>query len=711
MNRFQSRPHFVLLSVAIVWLSLLTNIQAMQPDSSADSIVWQDPNLHHLRLGNEREWLEFPEQAEAPSFASSFTAQANTTDATLRLRQQDVKQPWDVVLNDQPLGQLVIDENDMIVYFDIPAGLLAKGENLLQIKQPTAQASVDDIRVGELVVYNRPRNELLHEATLQVQVKDTQLDRLTPCRITLFNEQGSLQTVGAFSDSHTAVRPGIVYTSNGQAQFGLPAGRYTIFVGRGFEYSMDSQVLTISPGQTASIHLEIQREVATPGYVACDTHVHTRTHSGHGDATVQERMVTLAAEGIELPVATDHNVNIDHRPFAEVAGVQQYFTPVIGNEVTTKIGHFNVFPIAPDAAPPNYRLEDWESIFAEIYQTPGVEIAILNHGRDLHSGVRPLGPKLHNSVVGENLQGWKIGMNAMEVVNSSATQTDPMQLLHDWFGLLNRGYGLTPVGSSDSHDVGRHFVGQGRTYIRAPDEDPGNIDIQTAVRNFAEGRVLVSYGLLVDMLVNDQYSAGDLVTVTTNDEQLEISIQVSGPHWVDADSLFLFANGELIREHKIVAPAQNRPSRGVIWRQNWTLDKPKHDVHLVAVASGPGIDQAYWRTAKPYQPDSAEWEPRVLACTGSVWLDIDGDGRRTSAFDYAQQAMHRSQGDLEKLLLELQPYDAAVAAQAASLYQAAGGLWLSDSAQQALRTASASTRSGVQQYLDAWRLNQLVNLP
>ncbi|MFC1759526.1 hypothetical protein ACFL2H_12295 [Planctomycetota bacterium] len=66
------------------------------------------------------------------------------------------------------------------------------------------------------------------------------------------------------------------------------------------------------------------------------------THSGHGDATVEDRMITLAAEGIEMPVATDHNVHIDHRSFARQGNVSKYFTPIIGNEVTSGIGHVNI---------------------------------------------------------------------------------------------------------------------------------------------------------------------------------------------------------------------------------------------------------------------------------------------------------------------------------------------------------------------------------
>ena len=60
----------------------------------------------------------------------------------------------------------------------------------------------------------------------------------------------------------------------------------------------------------------------------------------------------------------------------------------------------------------------------------------------------------------------------MEVLNSSAQQSDFMLVYRDWFALLNHGYRITAVGSSDGHDVSRYIVGQGRTYIACPDERP-----------------------------------------------------------------------------------------------------------------------------------------------------------------------------------------------------------------------------------------------
>src|SRR5207244_4646666 len=128
-----------------------------------------------------------------------------------------------------------------------------------------------------------------------------------------------------------------------------PAGNYTVYAGRGFEYSLAKADVRITAGETAERTLTICREVSTPDYIACDTHIHTLTHSGHGDASIGERMITLAGEGIELPIATDHNVQIDYQPHAEQLGVRRYFMPVVGNEVTTALGHFNVFPTTPAA--------------------------------------------------------------------------------------------------------------------------------------------------------------------------------------------------------------------------------------------------------------------------------------------------------------------------------------------------------------------------
>ncbi len=685
----------VVVAAAVGWASAG---RAAEPQVLTD-------RLHHLRAGEQREWSEFPEQAEAAFLELKFAGKKQAGEQTLALRQQDVKQAWQVRLNGKEVGRLPTDENDMVVYFAVPAGAVTDGENVLRI-EPAGSKQSDDVRVGEVALHPRRRSEVLDDGNVEVYVLEILGGGekiVTPARITVVNRNGALQSVGATSNDHMAVRPGIVYTSDGLAQFGLPAGKYTVYAGRGFEYSLERQEIEVEPGRTVQRQLRIRREVPTEGFVACDTHVHTLTHSGHGDATAAERMITLAAEGIELPIATDHNVHVDHDPLARQMSVRPYFTPVIGNEVTTAVGHFNIFPVRAEAAVPDHRPTDWRTIFENIYRTPDVKVVILNHARDLHSGVRPFGPKLHNAVVSENVEGWQLRANAMEVINSGAVQTDQLQLFRDWMANLNRGRMLTPVGASDSHDVGRHFVGQGRTYIRVRDEDPSDIDVGEAASSFVEGRVMVSYGLLAELMVDGRFGPGDLAPATG--DTIDVHVRVLGPHWVTADKVTLYCNGQPIRESAIKDSA-NRAG-GILWTGGWKIPRPEHDVHLAVIAQGPGVDGLFWKTAKPYQPTSPDFQSLVIGASGAVWLDADGDGRRTPAFDYAQRLVAASGDDLPALVKSLADYDEAVAAQAAHLWQRPGRSLLSDESQAALKNAPPQTARGIRAYLDAWRESQL----
>src|SRR5205814_2267224 len=107
---------------------------------------------------------------------------------------------------------------------------------------------------------------------------------------------------------------------------------------------------------------------------------------------------------------------------------------------------------------------------------------------------------------------------------------------------------LTPVGSSDSHDVSRYILGQCRTYVRCKFDQPGAIDIREAVSNFVEGRVLVSCGLVADIAVDGKYGPGEIAPVSGD---VKVSVRVLGPAWSRADRVSLFANGILVKESLI----------------------------------------------------------------------------------------------------------------------------------------------------------------
>jgi hypothetical protein len=496
--------------------------------------------------------------------------------------------------------------------------------------------------------------------------------------------------------SNLVARPGVVYTADWSSRIYLPPGEYTVTATRGFEYSRARDELTILEGQVQRSRLMIRREVWTPDLVACDTHVHTLTHSGHGDATIDERAVTLAGEGIELPIATDHDhLTTDLAAAAGRMGVRSCFTPVVGDEVTTRVGHFNAFPFPEDASPPDPKLTDWGALLDAIRAAPGERVVVLNHARDLHLGFRPFDPAHFNPVTGTHRRG-PLKVDAMEVINSGATQSDPMRLVRDWMALLNHGERVVAVGASDSHDVARYIVGQGRTYIACDDADPGRLDVAAACRALRAGRATVSLGLLAGLTVNDRSGVGDLATDLG--ATLRVAVEVDGPSWSHADRVELYANGVLVHE-ATVAPTTEPDRAQVVWE----LPRPDHDRYLVAVASGPGITDPSWAIARPYQPTSRAWTPRVLAVTNPVYLDADGDGRWTSPREYAARVIDRTGIDPGALLPALAGYDEAVAAQAAELCQAAGRDIHDDDFTDRLDAADPSVRRGFAAFRDALR--------
>ena len=178
-------------------------------------------------------------------------------------------------------------------------------------------------------------------------------------------------------------------------------GKYVLYANRGFEYSVATRQITIGPGETKSIALQIRREVPTPGLVACDTHIHTLTYSKHGDATVDERMLTIAGEGIELAVATDHNHHADYSEAAARTGMSPHFRSVVGNEVSSKVGHFNAFPFQADGPVPNAQLTHWTELLHNIRSVTGARVITLNHPGDVHQKFTPFGPDNFDARTGE----------------------------------------------------------------------------------------------------------------------------------------------------------------------------------------------------------------------------------------------------------------------------------------------------------------------
>src|SRR4051794_23769722 len=117
------------------WARCLVLLTVLLFSSLATAVpVVGDDRLHQLRAGDEREWADFPAKAEGPRLTVTFKAARNPAEQTLRLRQQDVKQTWRVLLNGKELGRLIADENDTELVLPVAPGRLADGDNTLVIE-------------------------------------------------------------------------------------------------------------------------------------------------------------------------------------------------------------------------------------------------------------------------------------------------------------------------------------------------------------------------------------------------------------------------------------------------------------------------------------------------------------------------------------------------------------------------------------------------
>ncbi len=689
----------------------------------------------YLGASGGAEWSHFAgKEPHGQRLDLPFQSDSNDREATLFIHQEDVKYPWKVILNGKTLGSLDQREAALVSHYSIPAKALQAGENLLSIVPSNNE---DDILIGNIQLDSRPFGEATGGTPLSVKVIDRQSGKPLPCRITIADENGVLvplytapertlpvgKGVIPTEDGQTlAVRTGVVYTTDGTASFGLLPGTYTIYASRGFEYSVSSQPMIIAGTQPQFFSLEIERSVSTEGWVAADSHIHTVTYSGHGDATIDEGMLTIAGEGIEFAVATDHNHHTDYSMPAKKMGVNQHFTSVVGNEVSTKVGHINAFPVRLGSSLPDHTLTVWPELIRSIRAVTGAKVLVLNHPRNTHNGFSPMNPKHFRQVTGENLRGEGFGFEAMEIVTSAALQSDLMDPVRDWFGLLNHGYRVTGVGSSDTHNVSRMILGQGRTYVRADDSDPENLNTEEIVTGYRAGRVSVSMGLLVDITVDGRYGIGDLVT--NPGDEMTIAIDTVGPDWVrnSRESPFetqLFFNGYQVG-HAARPGIEPMAFRFAGTKVDYSLNKgrgalearttrkfesyPQHDFWIVAVATGPGVREPFWAIPRPYQPTSKVWRPQVIGVTNPIWVDADGDGRFTSPRSYAVGLVERfGSDDWGALLAGLEDFDRAVAAQVASLLHAHGVDLLATDFRKALRTAPDTAREGVRAFVDSLR--------
>ena len=599
-----------------------------------------DPNLIHIGQKTVSSFPESLRKPSAPRLDRSFESQANAEEWTLKITQKHVLDEWEIELNGHPLDRLNITDSERVAHFAIPPRMILEGTNTLSI---IPLGKTNDILLSQIEIIPQRMRDLLKLAHVILNVTDLSGRFPVPARVTIVSAENKLAQLYNVRPSTAAWRKGIFYTGAKTVEFDLPQGDWTASATRGMEWSRTQIKLRVFIGQNARVNIPIAQQLDTPGYIAADTHVHTYTFSGHGDASVDDRIWTLAGEGVELAVATDHNHFTDYEPRQDALGASQYFTRAIGDEVTTANGHFNAFPFKVDSEKPNQRETNWVKLVANI-RSKGAQYVILNHPRWPAITNSPLSIWGLNRADGSHTNtSVQFTMDAIELVNSSSPLKDPNFLLRDWFALLNHGEHLWAVGGSDSHTISEP-PGQGRTYIASLAENPGAIDLSDAIKSMRAGNMSVSYGIFGVATVNGRVPMGGIAK-PNDDGTIDVKFHVACPDWIKARKAVVYLNGIHAAEQELTMA----PLTPLKTNLTFKITAPRHDAYIVCVAYGDGVKNPSWKTMADF----------TLAVTNPIFIDTDGDGKYTNPHATALALLDKIQPltmpSLEKSIKTLEP--------------------------------------------------------
>ena len=618
------------------------------PDTSAEPALELLSEWHHYGDTTTPEWSEAPPEPEAGWFTLEFDAPANVEERALELRSAHVDEAWIVKLNGVALGTLPRQQEVRRLLLAVPPGTLRDGPDLLEARPPKVG---DDITLGGLRLLERGYREALGVRPLAVQVIDRATGAGVPARLVVLDAGGRAALLHYPGQSGHPTRSGVQYTdAEGRALPELGAGVWTVHAMRGTEWSHASAVVRMPEDSgTAAVQLVIEREVDTRGWLSCDTHLHTYTFSGHGDATLEERVMTLAGEGVDVAVATDHNHQTDYAPTQRALGLSAEYLSIIGNEVTTDLGHFNAFPYAREASKPNAKLKDWGELDADI-RGHGAQIVILNHPRWPKPEEGPFGIEKLDLMSGDFGSGLRLPVDAIEIFNSSEPPERWKMVLADWFALRNSGSRVYGVASSDSHTVANPAA-QGRTYLACAEDDPILAGEAAIVSAFQRGALSMSQGLFLEITAD---GAGPGEQITARGRKVAVKLRVAGASWANATRADLFLDGRRVRSEPLF-----KESGSFDHKLEFMLELPGHDCWLVALAQGPAPTGGWWTTLQSH----------LAALSNPILIDGDGDGAWRSPREIAAAMIDAHALDAAALGAALSEHDAAVAIQLATLWK------------------------------------------
>ncbi len=592
-----------------------TSYGLVYPPGQPPAIRWADIANVKLGFGPTRtlgnpapidRWLVIGDGSAASVTDRAWTLRGETTGSVHGTTAPDVN----VMVTDANDAPITIAHSDDTGAYHV---VLPVGSYLLQAQSPgrapgaTQAASVS---AGGDDALDLPAGG---SGTLSITVRDGDSNPI-PARVAI-HQNGERRIEYAGADG-TLVLPL------------APGNDLVVNVSRGMEYDAYTvDPLVITDGQTTTVNATLNRVVDTDGWIAVDTHIHSEM-STDSQIDLRSRLRAIAAEGIEVPISTDHDFVTDYGPVVAELGLSDFLKPQVGVETSSLTwGHVNTWPLVPDYdhaagnAVPWYGHSPGE-VYALMRQR-GDNVIQLNHPRSgmngnfdainfdddtAMAGAEPSDLGLPDS---SNLSDFDF--DALEVANAlDKDQFD--KALRDYLALVSVGHPAAATGSSDSH--GRSaFVGESRTYVWVGpgNDDPRTVDLDAVNRAIEARKVVIGQGSFVTAAIVDPgtgqpVAPGDLVNLQ-NQTDATVHIRLQAPPWMPLDHITVY-NGRQVATMLTLDPNDTS-----VVRYDGDITLPIADGDgfflILVTAAGPGT---------PVLGDVAG------SMTNPLLYDHDGDG-------------------------------------------------------------------------------------
>lgn len=404
------------------------------------------------------------------------------------------------------------------------------------------------------------------------------------------------------------------WTGNGRIVTEPPPGRYAVLVSSGPERDLVRRTLVLEAGKPQRFRATLRRVVPTPGWVAADLHLH-QAPSVDADVSLEARVISVAAEGLEFAVPTDHYVVTDLYPtireLVRSGALARPLLTVPGSEVSTlwtRFGHFNVFPLPLDATI-EYRDTTPSRLFAAARRASPNGVLQVNHPRyDARLGYFAhfeLDPKTAQP----RKPGFDPNFDTIEVYNGddAGDLSKVEKVLQDFVHLLGRGRRYVATGSSDSHKLAFLDAGVPRTLIahggRAPDDDTdAQAPVSAVLAGLKAGNAIVTSGPFIDAHID---GVGPGRTVYAAGPRSELRVRVLAPPWVSVSRVRVLQGADARVVHDLPVP----PSAAVVrFDRALALSHTEPTFVLVTVKGDAPL------------PNTGRGEIRPFAFTNPIWI-------------------------------------------------------------------------------------------